>query len=236
MRKCKLIVTVVLMLTFFSGIMVYPTHEAQAASNKAEAVSTSEQKKIEKFLDKYTSEYFDQCRVTILFKKGQVFQLNKKRKTDMAIMALNPYSSFIKSDKSDSDQLWKKYNPYRGLWTYSKGVKNKIMQSGKKLFGNSFELEFTHDKPYSETADRYDYFFPLSNDNKYLINNIVDWGDCDVKHEYMSVIKKNGLYVVKAKYTYVEPLETEKYKESTIITIKLKKNGNSYIITDVKCS
>ncbi|MDD7642728.1 MAG: hypothetical protein PUK75_09695 [bacterium] len=236
MRKCKLILTVVLMLTILGSITVYSTHEAQAATNKAEAVSSSEQKKIEKFLDKYTSEYFDQCRATILFRKGQVFQLNKKRKTDMAIMALNPDSSFIKLEKSYSDQLWKKYNPYRGLWIYSKGMKTKIMKSGKKLFGSSFELEFTHDTPYSELADRYYYFFPLSYDNKYLVNNIVDWGDCDVKHEYMSVKKKNGLYVVKAKYTYVEPVETEKYKESTNITVKLKKNGNSYIISDIKCS
>ncbi|MCI7129936.1 MAG: hypothetical protein MSA09_05155 [Lachnospiraceae bacterium] len=232
-----IVMLVALSVMVVSCMELWSPQKVQAASNRTEAVSQSEEKKIEKFLDKYTSEYFDQCRVTLLLKKDQqVFQLNKKRKTDMAIMALNPFSSLKNAEAEYTDQLWQKYNPYRGLWTYSKGIKNKIMQSGKKLFGNSFELVFTQDNPRNDADDRYDYFFPLSSDKKYIVNNIVDWGDCDVRHEYMSVKKKNGIYVVKAKYTYVAPTESEEYKESTIFTVKLKKNGSSYIIADIKCS
>lgn len=242
MKKTRVfshVTAILLLLTImvFSLTVFWIPQKVQAASKKTESVSLSEEKKIENFLDKYTSMYFEQCRATLLSEKNpQVFYLNKTRKTDMAIMALDPYSSLKNVEVAYSDSLWHKYNPYNGLWTFSKGVKNKITKSGKKLFGKSFELVFAQDNPHNDMNDRNFYIFPLSSDKKYIVNNDVDWGACNVEHKYLSAEKKSGVYIVKVKYSCVEEDESGKNTDSTIFTVKLKKKGSSYIITDIKCS
>lgn len=239
-RVLSMFVSLTVMGILFIGFCI--PEKVQAASNKTEEVSASEEKKIEKFLDNYISRYLNQCCASltendsVLEMNPEYFEFNKKRKTDMAIMASDPYSSFEYVQVAYMDPLWQKHRPYGGLWVCSKSAKNMIRETGKKLFGNSFKLVFAQNNTNAYAHDHYFYFFPISTDKKYIVNNDTDWGDWEVKHKYLSVNKKNGTYLVKAKYTYGYWYEPAKEIHSNVFTIKLKKKGSSYIITDIKCS
>lgn len=252
MRNCKNAIAhissrLVLILTAISVMVTTLTamhvpENVQAASNKVEIISASEKKKIEKYLDKNIAGYLTQCCASLVANDSSLemnpkyFEFNKMRKTDMAILASNPFASFETVQVSYQDSLWQKHRPYSGLWIYSKSSINKIKETGKRLFGNSFELVFAKNNPDVYAYDHYFYFFPLSSDKKYIVNNYTDWGVWEAEHNYLSVRKKNGIYLVKAKYTYGYWDEPMKELYSNIFTIKLKKKNSSYIITDIKCS
>ena len=238
-RVISLLVVLAIILTSLN--VMYILDQAEAASKKTVAVQSGEKKKIEKFLDKNISEYLNQCCASLvngdeLKMNSLYFKFDKKRKTDMAIQALNPYSSFESVQVTYEDTLWQKHRPYGGLWTYSTKTKNQIKRTGKKLFGDSFELSFAQNNPDVYANDHFFYFFPISRDKKYIVDNYTDWGDWEVEHEYLSVKKKNATYLVKAKYIYGYWDEPMRDLYSNIFTIKLKKKGSSYISTDIKCS
>lgn len=236
-RVISMLVVLTIILTSLN--VMYILDKVEAASKKEVVVHSGEKKKIETFLDKYISEYLNQCCASLTYENSlkmnpNYFKFDKKRKTDMAIKALNPYSSFESVQVTYEDKLWKKHKPYGGLWIYSARTKKQIKKTGKKIFGDSFELSFAQNNP--DAYEHYFYFFPISRDKKYIVDNYTDWGDWEVEHEYLSVKKKNATYLVKSKYTYGYWDEPMRELYSNIFTIELKKKGSSYIVTDIKCS
>lgn len=134
MRDKKIFLTrrIIAILCVFSMIVASITYipdKVQAATKNetrnAEKVSSSEQKQIKKFLDRNVSGYLDQCCISFTYENSlkmnpKMFKFDNKRKTDMAVNALNPNSSLERERISYEDELWQKYIPYGGLWVYSK--------------------------------------------------------------------------------------------------------------------
>lgn len=210
-----------------------------AVKMKTKKVSTDEQKKLKTFLDKNISEYLLNCCWELhgdntLKMNTKEFVFNEKRKTDIAIASIDLYNKLNTEVVYADEKQWSKYKPYGGmLINYSDVTAKLIKKQGKILFGDSFTLSFAENVP---NGDRNQYFYPISKDKRYLVNHFTDSGEWGANWKYIGITQKNGAYKVKTKCTYGSFREESKQVFDNTFTIKLKKKGGSYIVTDIKCS
>lgn len=205
---------------------ILPVVNAQAA------VSSAEKKKILAFFKENCEDYmyYDTFRT-------EKFVFTDEIKTDIAVRSLVINGSIRNLEMGSINNmnhiilLNEKYKPGFGmLCKCSKSQKTKIEKQGKRMFGNSFKLSFgtrTYDKIYPLLA-------PQTSDKKYLTNEAGDWED-RTQTKIKSVTKKNGIYTVKFNLVRKDWDDGE-INARAICTMKLKKNGSSYIIKDIKQS
>lgn len=185
----------------------------------ATKVTASEKAKVKKTIEPIESYL---CQLVYMKTSPTSFKFDSKRKTDMAIHSL-PYA---KMDSELAGDYWEKYGWYGGGYKYSKKTKTLIRQRGKRLFGDSFKLSV------AKHNEKGLYFYPLTYDKKYIALNCFDWGDTNEELVYKSISKISGGYLVKLKVT--ETLEEKSTGKSKTFTVKLKKQGKSLIINDIK--
>mgnify|MGYP003469222833 FL=1 len=208
-----LCITAVLVTTLLAGGTV------EAATK----VSASEKAKVKKTIGQI-EDYLCYCNYCDW--NSKTFKFDNTRKTDMAIHTL-PYDK-INSEYKNTDRLMEKYGFYAGGYKYSKKAKSLIKQRGKQMFGNSYQLSFVTERKSGQKP----YLYPLTYDKKYIKMNAYDWGDYCQSLAYKSISKISGGYLVKLKVT--ETLEEKSTGKSKTFTVKLKKQGKSLIINDIK--
>lgn len=219
---CTVMCVLMLALTMTTGIsMVQKPVTAHAA------VSTSEKKKIQAFIEKYCIDYLEHC--CYLGQTGKEFKFDSKKKTDIAFSSIACKDYMFDRLLAYTD-LCDKYGAYTGVATYDATVKKKLSASGKKIFGNSFKISLAIGKNTKS-------FYPLSSDKKYIAYNRCDKGDWSSDHNYSSISNKNGTYTVKIKYISGWWDDDSRVNEVTdYFTVTLKKSGSSFVIKNITSS
>ena len=212
----------VLMIAVISFV-VFPVVNVQAA------VSSTEKKEILRFFENNCEDYMY---YDTFYEKDFVF--NKYVKTDMAVNQL--ILNRLETDDSIlgifDEGLREKYGScYGGMIKCSKALKNKIKKQGQTMFGSSFKASFGQGKKQENCT----LLYRQSYDKNYLLVDAFDY-DCWTITKLKSVTKKNGIYTAKfsltrSDYGY-DPNTPIKCK--AVCTMKLKKQGSSFIVKDIK--